>query len=91
MTRTRFGRIWLTAIAVAAAIPALGSDAAATTGPTKRVACQMVGCADGSRKCADVHAELSDPLIGKFSVTWYCYEAGGPEDGGDGGDGEAII
>jgi hypothetical protein len=92
MTRTRFGRLWLAAAAVAAAIPALRSEVSATTGPTKNVACSLVGCSKGTQKCADVQAELSDPLVGKLSVTWYCYEPGGPEDDGLGeGGGEAVI
>lgn len=92
MTRTRFGRLWLTAAAVVAAIPAAHSDVSATTGPTKTVACNLVGCSKGTQKCADVHAELSDPLIGKISVTWYCYEPGGPEDDAlSEGGGEDVI
>jgi hypothetical protein len=91
MQRTRFGKIWLAAAAVMAAIPATRSDVSATSGPTKSVACRLVGCSDGTKKCADVHGELSDPLIGKFSVTWYCYEPSGPGDDGENSGEEAVL
>jgi hypothetical protein len=85
MRRNQLVTTWLLTAAVAA-IPATQMTASAeeTSGPTKKAACALISCTSGGAKCGDIHAELSDPLIGKFSVTWYCYEPGGSgEDGGE--------
>ena len=78
MTRSQIVRAWVIAAAVAAAVPAarlvaapIGGEGA---GPIKDVACRVVGCSTGEAKCAEAHGEISDPLIGKISVTWFCYE-----------------
>lgn len=85
MTRTRIMQAWLAFAAIATAVPALTisvpSISAEEAGPTKTAACKLISCSGGSQKCGDIHAELSDPLIGKFSVTWYCYEGGGDDSG----------
>jgi hypothetical protein len=76
---------WLAVALIFTAVPALTISApsvrAEEAGPTKDVACRVISCSRGSQKCGDIHAELSDPLIGKFSVTWYCYEGGAGESG----------
>jgi hypothetical protein len=79
MTRTHLVRTWLIAAAMAAAAPAgrlaaspIGGDG--ETGPIKDSACKLVGCSKGDLMCAQAHGEVSDPLIGKVSVTWFCYE-----------------
>jgi hypothetical protein len=85
MTRTRIMQAWLAAVVTLTAVPALTMSAppvsAEEAGPTKDAACKLISCSKGSQKCGDIQAELSDPVIGKFSVTWYCYEGGAGESG----------
>jgi len=84
MVGKRLVRAWVVVAGVAAVLStgtARVSSAAVKGGgedsseSLKNVACKAVGCGNGPRACADVTGELSDPVVGKISVTWHCYEA----------------
>lgn len=77
MTRTRIAQAWLFTAVLAAMAPSARLGAApigGDVGPLKDTACLAVGCTSGEKNCAEVLGEVSNPLVGKMSVKWFCYE-----------------
>ncbi|MFO7891175.1 MAG: hypothetical protein R6V04_12665 [bacterium] len=52
----------------------MNPDKASAKKTPKQITCELVGCYDGQRPCAEAVGHVDVPGIGGFSVTYHCYE-----------------